>query len=611
MKTLLASLLLAASFGASSASDIETHPEPCTVRAWVRAEDLSPDHISRGELRIKVPRAECANQIASVALRLQLDEFGEFKYLKGGAIIPEVQPSNQSTPSEYADWMGSDVVYDYQAHDDGLSDPALWAVKAEERRAWTTEATLIENNPDLSQPIVTAFTVAVPRVNYPPVVENSRRYLRGPVSKHSFSDLGYRYIAVVTFIDGRTEDVPAGRTTFVPSSQTNPQQMPRTWNVTFEDSDCRRDTSPTMKKRDEDLEKCLPEVHRSAFAAEITLDEGTVAQKGRSLKGRVTVRRTKDGSTTMSDLSVKLVTSSRDHWVQAAAAAGGDVEFYNATSGLCNPSSVSRELCAESERFAHVFYENDDDGKVRPVRLYSVTTSTTNKTITPAHSHLDFEIQVPHDWPTDFSSYYSSNENQINFYLSVLYSQDVAECIRPGLVSEDEMETADDAAKTEEGLWDPYTRVGKPISTSRQQRQMRLQATVPITVVRGGPVPARPIVHYLTPGALAPVLRSGAHLEMPASFPPAQPVFTVEALANTSARLMQPGSTDPYQKHQQFMNITRLRRDYPDPTRNYQKGNYAGVLWKKKVVAEERGILPLRTEGVDGGEDQLPFSFAP
>ncbi|KAJ6581812.1 hypothetical protein B0H19DRAFT_890359, partial [Mycena capillaripes] len=52
-------------------------PELCTVRAWVRAEDLSPDHVSRGELRIKVPRAECANQIASVSLRLQLDEFGE------------------------------------------------------------------------------------------------------------------------------------------------------------------------------------------------------------------------------------------------------------------------------------------------------------------------------------------------------------------------------------------------------------------------------------------------------------------------------------------------------------------------------------------------------
>ncbi|KAJ7696429.1 hypothetical protein B0H17DRAFT_893479, partial [Mycena rosella] len=51
--------------------------DPCEVRAWVRAEDLSPEHVSHGELRIKVPRAQCTQQIASVALRLQLDEFSE------------------------------------------------------------------------------------------------------------------------------------------------------------------------------------------------------------------------------------------------------------------------------------------------------------------------------------------------------------------------------------------------------------------------------------------------------------------------------------------------------------------------------------------------------
>ncbi|KAJ7622908.1 hypothetical protein DFH06DRAFT_1009006, partial [Mycena polygramma] len=122
-------------------------PEPCTIRAWVRAQDLSPDHISHGELRIKVPRAECANQIASVALRLQLDEFGEVKFLKKGAVLPEVRPSNQSAPSGYADWTGSDVVYDYQAYEDRFSNPELWTVKAEERRAWTTQATLLDNNP--------------------------------------------------------------------------------------------------------------------------------------------------------------------------------------------------------------------------------------------------------------------------------------------------------------------------------------------------------------------------------------------------------------------------------------------------------------------------------
>jgi hypothetical protein len=95
----------------------------------------------------------------------------------------------------YADWTGSDVVYDYQAHDDAMSDPEFFTVKAEERRAWTTEAILLENNPDLSKPIVTPFTVTVPAVNYPPVI-NRYRQLNGPIARHSFSDLGYRYIAV-------------------------------------------------------------------------------------------------------------------------------------------------------------------------------------------------------------------------------------------------------------------------------------------------------------------------------------------------------------------------------------------------------------------------------
>jgi hypothetical protein len=71
-----------------------------------------------------------------VALRLQLDEFGEFKFLKKGAVLPA---ANQSA--------GGGVLYDNQALYDGLSNPDLWTVKAEERRAWMTEATLLENNP--------------------------------------------------------------------------------------------------------------------------------------------------------------------------------------------------------------------------------------------------------------------------------------------------------------------------------------------------------------------------------------------------------------------------------------------------------------------------------
>ncbi|KAJ7154690.1 hypothetical protein C8R46DRAFT_441899 [Mycena filopes] len=201
MRTCLARLaLLSAAVSVVSAgeqtSDKET-PEPCKVRAWVRAEDLSPAHISHGELRVKALRPECAHQIASVALRLQFDEIGEVKFVKNSAVIPELQLANQTDPVGYEDYMGSDFALNHQTHDDAMSNPALWTVKAEERRGWTTEATLL-HHPDLSNPIVTPFTVAVPAVNYPPVVDQYR-YLRGPVARYSSSDIGYRYISVVKF----------------------------------------------------------------------------------------------------------------------------------------------------------------------------------------------------------------------------------------------------------------------------------------------------------------------------------------------------------------------------------------------------------------------------
>ncbi|KAJ6581801.1 hypothetical protein B0H19DRAFT_1251967 [Mycena capillaripes] len=602
-------LLLAAAFAVSVAlaSDIEiesTQREPCTIHAWVRAEDLAPDHVSRGELRIKVPRAECANQIASVALRLQLDEFGEVKFLKQGAVLPEVQSSNKSVSAGYTDWVGSDVVYDYRAHDEGLTDPELWTIKAEERHAWTTEATLIENNPDLSQPIVTPFSVAVPAVNYPPAV-NRYVYRRSPISRHTSSDLGYRYIAAVTFTDGRTEDVLAGHTTFVPSPPASIKVAPISWNVTFMDFTCNReDDSPASKKHAEELERCLPEAKRSVFIAEITLEEGTVVQKSRPLKGRVTVRSISNGSTTMSNIYVHLVTQTTNQWAQNQAAAGGDVQFFNATSGACQQSSGHRALDPESINFAHVFRKKDDDWTVNFHHL------SVNGPLTPAQPYLDFEFEVPLDTPVDFALYYADIKNLLQFDLTVQYSSDAAKCIYPRSLMQPEDENVDDATRTEEGLWDTYTRVSVEVAQpARWGGSLSLRATVPVTVVGStSPVPAA--AHYLTPGVAAPVLRRGAQHKIPASFPVANPVFTAEALVNTSARLMQPGSTNRYQP---FTNLTLHNTKYPDPTENYRGGSYAGVLWKKKVVAEERGIWPLRpgTEVVDGADAQQPFFTTP
>jgi hypothetical protein len=105
---------------------------------------------------------------------------------------------------------------------------------------------------------------------------------------------------------------------------------------------------------------------------------------------------------------------------------------------------------------------------------------------------------------------------------------------------------------------------------------LTLWAEVAITVVGSVP-PVHPVEHYPLPGALAPVLWSGAQVQMPDMFPVAQPIFTEEALTNTSAWLMQVGSTDPFLR-QQFMNMTRLRQRDSHPTKDYRGGNYVGLL---------------------------------
>ncbi|KAJ7440751.1 hypothetical protein FB451DRAFT_1377467 [Mycena latifolia] len=591
MTRLFPLLLVATTFPLLSSAVSQIHTfgqfnfgEPCAVQAWVRAEDLAPDHISQGELRVKVSRAVCADQIASVVLRLQLNEFSELVALKEGIVLPSTwQAANETTPA-------SDMVYDYKPYAEAISDPELWTVKAEERQAWTTETTLLDHNRDLTHPIVVPFTVAVPAVNYPP---GSDRLSRGPRhSRHSFSALGYQYIAIVTFADGRIVNVPAGHTTFVPATYENQSKTPFSLNTTFEER-CRGAEYRNMELeyRAMELEKCLPKAQQSEFVAEITLDEGNVVQKGHPVKGRVTVHST-GGSTTMSGISIGVWTAYNHHWAQAQAAAGGDSSFSDATSlwhQKCRSALGNQPLNAESSNYAHIF---DDGMSMAMAWQYpsAALVSSDDSTFTPAHPYYDFEFQVPHDTPVDFAAHYTNAENHLLLTLDVVYASEVADCMK--LPPPPPPRTAADVmAAVEERLWDSYTRVGHPVNLTtliapRKNRRcvMTLEALVPITVV-GHAAPANPVTHYLVPGALAPVIRHGARAEA-AEFPVAIPVINEEPPADTAARLMLP--------HHQSSRFIRDRpyTDIPDPTKVYRAGDYAGLLWKKKVVADERRILP-------------------
>ncbi|KAF7361152.1 hypothetical protein MSAN_01147000 [Mycena sanguinolenta] len=584
-----------------------TGSSDCTVHAWVRAENLAPSYVSHGELRIKVVQAHCADKIASVALRLQLDEFGEVKHLRQDAVIPDIQKANNQTlPDDLmslgyfrASDLTNEVVYDYGPYDKAMSDPEIWVVHAEERRAWSTEVTLFENNPNFSRPLVKPFIVASPAVNFPPSFNNYRPGSTLDLyQRHVYSDLEYHYIAVVNFTDGRTVDLRAGYTTFSPAFlKPSVTTTPFKWTGTFEEKEgCSKDLPQTRKTLD-DRERCLPGDLRSVFVAEVTLEDGNVIQRGNPLKGRVTVRAT-NGSTKMSGISVSLTNIRTPHWAAERATTGGDPDF---NSLLCQWSGISGQGVISVDSFSHVFKTKDEEHSFSFTDNYP----SHHGVLTEAKPFMDFELQIPSTAIPDFSSYYSSTETALELSLTVAYSRDAAECIMGAdaykryIAFEDEP-TADDVSRLEDGLWDSYTPVGEQVRSNIWLRTLTLKTTVPIVVL--GDISERPAEHYLALGQPSPII-----LASPADvmFPSAQPVIIEEPLVNTSARLMHSeGTFDPYQSRRNFHNWTRLMayNEIPDPSAQYNQGNYAGLLWKKKLVAEERGITVTADEGA-----QHPF----
>ncbi|KAF7361156.1 hypothetical protein MSAN_01147400 [Mycena sanguinolenta] len=563
-----------------------TGSSDCTVQAWVRAEDLAPSYVSHGELRIKVWQAHCADKIASVALRLQLDEFGEVKHLRQDAVIPEIKKAdNQTLPDDLvslgyfrASDLANEVVYDYGPYDKAMSDPEIWVVHAQERRAWSTEVTLFENNHNFSRPLVKPFIVGSPAVNFPPSFKSSRqRTSSGLHQRHVYSDLGYHYIAVVNFTDGRTVDLRAGYTTFLPTFR-KPSAAPFNWNGTFaEPENCEKDLPQTRKMLD-DMERCLPADLRSVFVAEVTLEDGNAIHRGSPLKGRVTVRAT-NGSTEMSDISVFPFLAETFHWPVERATTGGDPDF-NAL--ICHWRGFRSSEAISVDSYSYLFKTTDGKDPFSFPNDYPGGYGL----LTEAKPYLDFELPIPTTTIPDFPSYYNSMVTALSIQLTVSYSLDAAKCIlgadrfkRYTRDVEDERTAKD---RLEEGLWDSYTPVYEEevhVDSTLWMRSLILKTIVPIVVP--GDISEQPVEHYLTPGQPSPIILSS--LADGVVFLPAQPVIIEEPLADTSARLMNSeGTFDPYQSWR----ITTYH-EVPDPAAQYNQGDYAGLLWKKKLAAEE------------------------
>ncbi|KIM76920.1 hypothetical protein PILCRDRAFT_825925 [Piloderma croceum F 1598] len=163
---------------------------------------------------------------------------------------------------------------DYDKYYESLRDPALWVVKAEERTAFKSVVTLIEKPFDYSQPVVVPFTVAVPNVNYPPVLNLGGYSVSSDTGLETDSKHAYRYIALIAFKSGHKVEIPAGYTTFDPVHDTFIPTGAFSTNVTFEEE---------IRGSRDHFDNCTADMEKTIFGAQITLEGGDVVRTGECL----------------------------------------------------------------------------------------------------------------------------------------------------------------------------------------------------------------------------------------------------------------------------------------------------------------------------------------
>ncbi|KAF8162188.1 hypothetical protein K438DRAFT_1858946 [Mycena galopus ATCC 62051] len=354
-------------------------------------------------------------------------------------------------------------------------------------------------------------------------------------------------------------------------------------------------------------EKCLPESLRASFIAEVTLEEGYVVQRGKPLRGRVTVHAT-NGSTQMSDISLAFYDADRPSWAIEHAKTNGDPDFYKY---LCPYSTISGIISADSSYY--LFDEENPRHRVSNIR-------SARGSLMAAKPFLDFELPIPTTAVPSSSSYYRTTMGALYLDLAVVYPRHVADCIQGVGKAKNANDDVDIMLQTEDRLWDSYTAVGALISSEPEpeperlwERTLHFQATMALDVL--GDLSEQQMDHYLTPGQPSPILlTSPPPDDMAFSF--MRPVITEEPVANTSARLMRSkGTFDPYQYERYFDDYDyEWPEPAPDPAAHYNRGSYVGLLWKKKVVAEEKGIVPktsTRQDQINDGESQRVFYVAP
>ncbi|KAG6379611.1 hypothetical protein JVT61DRAFT_10119 [Boletus reticuloceps] len=185
----------------------------CTAQAWVRAPDLAPDTIVRGDARVKIS-AGCP-AVDTVLLGLRLKE-RSFEWMRSAPAVhvDMQQTSPWAFPSARFPNHSDDVKFD-----EILADKELWLVREEERVVFeTTRVIHMEEGPIEDRVVVQEFAVLVPSTNFPPALDylNSGFIINSRSIEIIDIESIYEYFIRISFANGTTEYMSAGFTGFQP-----------------------------------------------------------------------------------------------------------------------------------------------------------------------------------------------------------------------------------------------------------------------------------------------------------------------------------------------------------------------------------------------------------
>ncbi|KAF8122559.1 hypothetical protein EV363DRAFT_1456389 [Boletus edulis] len=191
----------------------------CTVQAWVRAPDLAPDTIVRGDARVKTS-AGCP-AVETVLLGLRLKERSFVKTLRSPT-DREWMRSARFDVEQASPW--DDVKFD-----EILANKNLWLIREEERVVFeATRVVYMEQAAFEDYVVVQDFAVLVPSTNFPPALDHldSKFIMNGDSMEVINIESIYEYFIRVSFANGTTEDISAGFTGFQPLYDPADTQIP-------------------------------------------------------------------------------------------------------------------------------------------------------------------------------------------------------------------------------------------------------------------------------------------------------------------------------------------------------------------------------------------------